>query len=652
MTYDEDVATFHGHDFDGVPRVMWPVKDVPADEGLMGLVFRTAVENIYECTTPILEAAGLPHHVSFNLAVRPELDCARLAHVLRLSEDRIISLRYGDLQATYGPPTVDFFGAPVARYDLRLRSRRIAPMRLAADPNPYHRAIWELGLLPVDLATGEWLVDRCPRCSGRLGWYHSRNLAVCGDARCGFDLRDAEPSRLEEKRFEMIASVGRLLDPAPAVHEAAVASLPPPVRSLGRGAAFELVWRLGRATTPQGMATRDQHKSLPPEEIVDALCAGAALMLDWPGSLDRHVRDRMATTQEGAVEFMQALRGLGRCVQSWAGHGDVMRASVPHLVTTGRRACISVMNDGVDGDTARRILRIDAATLARARNLGLLTTSLPGGNVNVHALFSRSELEIVRGQLDDRMRSGSLAERLGITQHGVEQLVCLGAIEQAPGSFVRELYVGLQIARSSADALIRTLETMAVSSVADDPDSISLRRALMLVGGREKPWGPIVLALRDGTVPFGLSPEGRPLVARIRVPRDAIASIVQFAFDRADHDFPYATEVNRRDAQELLNLTPCLMKEALKNDLAEAHLEGRRLRLDVTLGVARRRISGGEILARWGSGRWMPVQLRDQRRFRRLGATGWHRGEVEACLAEVAEKKIRRPGGRPNGRVG
>lgn len=604
----------------------------------MGLVFRTASSNLHECTAPILDAAGLPHHVAVNLAIRPELDCARLAHVLRLPEGRILSRRYDDVKSTSGPPTVDFFGAPVARYDLALRGRRIAPMRLAADPLPYHRAVWELGLLPVDLVTGEWLVDRCPRCSGRLGWYRSRDLAICGDPACSFDLRDAEPSHLPEKRFEMIASIGRLLDPAPALHEAALASLPPSIRGLGRGSAFELVWRLGRATMPDGMATRDEHKSLPRDEIVDALCAGVAFLPDWPESLDRYVREGTASSPNGAVAFVQALRGLGHYRQSWAGHGEVIRASAPHLVTTDRRAYLSVIEDGVDGAAARTILGTGTATLNRARDRGLLTVSAAGGTVNVHAAFSKSELEKVRSQLEDRLRSGSLAERLGVTQHGVEQLVCLGAVDPASGEFVRELYAGLQITKSSADALVRRLETKAVSSIADDPDSIPLRRALMLVGSREKPWGPIMLALRDSAVPFGLSPDGRSLAARIRMPPDTLAWLIRANFDRANHAFPFATEINRRDAQELLNLTPCLMLAALKSDLAEAHLEGRRLRLDATLGVARRRISGGEILARWGAGRRLPAQLRDRRRFRRLGATGWHRGEVEACFGGIAER--------------
>lgn len=238
------------------------------------------------------------------------------------------------------------------------------------------------------------------------------------------------------------------------------------------------------------------------------------------------------------------------------------------------------------------------------------------------------------------MRSGSLAERLGIARHGVEQLVCLGAIAAVRGAFVRELYSGLQVSTSSADALIRQLEAAADSSIADDPESIPLRRALMMIGGREKPWGPIMVALRDGIVPFGLA-QGYTFSSRIRIRPGSVTWITDAVFDRSHHDFEFAGELNRRDAQELLNLKPVLMMTALDEELGKARADGRNLHLVPVLDIARGRISGGEILARWGDGRRMPPPLRDRRRFRRLGVTGWSRHEIETELREMTVRRKR-----------
>lgn len=160
----------------------------------------------------------------------------------------------------------------------------------------------------------------------------------------------------------------------------------------------------------------------------------------------------------------------------------------------------------------------------------------------------------------------------------------------------------------------------------------------MLFGGREKPWGPILQAFRNRSIAYGLGC-GRTFAARVRIRTADVALIVGLRFDRAAYRFDFSSRVNRRDSQETLNLTPVLMMSALQRELMAAGADERDLAVDQVLQIARRRISGGEILARWGNGRRMPKQLKNTRRFARLGATGWDRGMVETAMLQPSTKK-------------
>lgn len=104
--------------------------------------------------------------------------------------------------------------------------------------------------------------------------------------------------------------------------------------------------------------------------------------------------------------------------------------------------------------------------------------------------------------------------------------------------------------------------------------------------------------------------------------------------------FAFETAMSRRDAEEVLNLYPRAMGCALKCELASTILHDGRLCRTSVLKLAGERISGGEILARWGSGRRMPAELHDERRFPRLGPTGWDRRSVEDLFAKEAGKRL------------
>lgn len=613
--------------------LLWGVTPMP-DESLIGLVARSCADASHRTTAAVLEAAGAPHHQVFDIALGDAVSPGALATAIRQPLHEIERRRYPSVARTpsTAPPVRSFFGTLTAEYDLRPRVRRVSPSALAV--SLHHRAIWEHGLLPFCHVTGQWLIDSCPRCGKRLGWYRSPGIELCDDTRCGADLRDSDPGRVDDGDLEAVGAIAGLLDPDPAVHSEAERRFPDQVRTLGRGVAFELGWRLGRLATTERSGQRDVAASLPATEIVHALRDGSRLLRDWPESvvdlLRRTNRDGGATR---VLEVAAGLRAIARGREAWPEHRVPIENAVPDMLHRGRQVLRRIDSDLVDGAVATAILGVSSTVLRRLTLGGLVNAAAARGNGHLHACYSRRQVEALRVQLDEGLSVRTASERLGITLHGVEQLVCLGVLRAHDAAIVKATRGDIQISHRDLETMIASIERHASDPVGDRLDRIvPLRRALMLRGGREKAWGAVLIAVATGEISFALSSSGRRLVDRILIEASEVDALLALAFDRRDHAYDFSTTMSRRDAQDVLNLTPGLLMQALRSDLAHCIVDDGRLSVDATLQVARLRVGGGEVLARWGRGRRLPLLLRDVRRFPRLGPTGWSRPEVERAL--------------------
>ena len=88
--------------------------------------------------------------------------------------------------------------------------RRLAPGALVSDGDePFHRLAWQLVPLDCDLATGEVLVDRCPRCHSHLKWASIDCVNTCSV--CQFDMRENSPRYVPTDRLESARRLHRFL---------------------------------------------------------------------------------------------------------------------------------------------------------------------------------------------------------------------------------------------------------------------------------------------------------------------------------------------------------------------------------------------------------------------------------------------------------
>lgn len=161
-----------------------------------------------------------------------------------------------------------------------------------------------------------------------------------------------------------------------------------------------------------------------------------------------------------------------------------------------------------------------------------------------------------------------------------------------------------------------------------------LKNAFKNIGGREKPWGPVLASMFDRQLPYILVAGSNRLLDRVYVRWDGIREISAMRFERSQHSFAFAATMPRRDGESLLNITPRTMSKAVDYDLRHCKTRQSPLLVAPLLEHASKRISSSEILFRWGQGHKMPAQFRGRNAPQRLGPTGWSRAEIEAIMAK------------------
>ena len=638
----------HSEAGDPVAEAIVPILGEP----LNGIIFRSAATNMHGSTTFIAASAGLRTGELYRVGVSSDLDERRLARVLGVPLADVLSRRTPIVEKRRAMAKVDFFGATVPSWDLILKRRRVSPAALRQ--SPHQRALAGHGLVPFCHEHGEMLIDQCPRCGASLTWAKAEGVDLCPDPNCLFDLREARTCRIDEPTLERVRPLVQLLDPDPAIHGSARSALTDDLRVMNRGETFEFAWRFGRIALNGGVGPRLSAKALAAETIVDTLATGADIITDWPGRFLDLISKRLSTSGgEAALTLAAAFLRAAWSKYSYApSHGEAMRRFGIEGTTSHQRLVRAAVPGAMNGSEAAAYVGISHTHFVRLHRSRVFPALVEQGDENKFASFRAEDLQELKTAVAVHVPLCAASERLGISHHGVEQLMCLGILQEVGREAFRVIYSSVQFSCGSLDALVRDVEARSVLSGTED--LIPLYRAIMIVGGREKPWGPIFCAIVQGRLPIRLvEKRGKnKLAERIDIRRADLALIATLEFDRSDHpEFPFRRCMPRRDAHELLNIHPTGLS---KTDLASLHAlpsgDGKRLEIEPLLLLARRLIAPGEISMRWSDGtRPVPpfMRLRRQRQIIRLGTLGWDRADVERRALAHANGQSERPGGQP-----
>ena len=528
---------------------------------------------------------------------------------------------------------VDLFGTPVMACDLEFRVRRVAPRSLR--DSEHHRAIWAHRLIPWCTETGGSLIEACPACSSKLGWYRAKGTAACD--KCGSDLRDFDPVEPADEVRAAVDPYIDLLSPDSKRHGPALDRLAPEVQSIGRGAAFELGWTLACAFgAPAGSIQRQRQAKLPAETHVVTLVNAARLLESWPWCVERELHAIGETSDATGLEkTVRRLRADFRLRRSWPELSAIAVQSLPNIFSWPVRARSIVHAHSprlVDGTEATKLLGTTSKKFSRLYRTGKVSQLTKGGGErNAFATYNAVDLTASGAAFRDKLRIAVAAGRLGITINGIEQLICLGALDEIDDDLVVAVCPGRQISSRSFDRLIDGVRNAATFG----PDlTVPISKALGAIGGREKPYGPLLVAMHDGRLRFALQGGAGSLLERITVSERDAATIGDACFDQDDYpDFRFATSMTRMDAIKVLNLTPPMMIEALREDLVGMGAAKKHLCRDQVLAMAAARVSPSEIRHRWMEGRRkLPSALKPGGIIPRLGVTGWSRSAVTTFM--------------------
>ena len=621
------------------PRVM--TGPVPfQDESLVGLVLRAAHMNHVQRTVTITRAVSEIGHGHGNLAARDDIDFAQLAWATKIAPHEIEARRYRPAAFTSELPGVNFHGAVVPLYDLGLNTRRLATSWLTG--TPYHSALGHHRLATHCPISGEILIDDCPRCGTTLTWW-TTNLIPCRS--CGLDQRDRPTEKLDIDQMKATRLMVNLIHPHPVRSAKAVQELPEPLRPLNRGSAFELGWRLGCLSTGHGLKDRNSAWRLPLGQKLSILEAGSTALSSWPASLHSMITGRGALGDgRDSANVVDDLRRLmrGRNVPDEV--NATVLAAAPGLLVSRAATVKSLVGQGANAGEAARTLGVSQRIFERLAVARELRCVLDTGHVNRHRVIDTTDLGPLANRIADRVSFGTLSQELGISRHGVEQLCCIGVLEAHDDSAMRAAFVDRHVRRTDYDKLLKSIEEAKLpwDEAGDDDSGISMRRAVLAIGGREKPWGPILMAMRDGDLPFRLRERtaNGDLIDQVVLDESDLPLVERLSFDRPRYaDFAFEHRLKRQDVEELLNLKPVRFGEALAIGEVERGSD-RMYDLTTMLGLAEKMISQGEILARWSAhGRQLPAPFRGRKRLKRTSHLGWHRVDAEAAM----EKHVPRP---------
>ncbi|RJF90641.1 hypothetical protein D3876_10515 [Sphingomonas cavernae] len=245
-------------------------------------------------------------------------------------------------------------------------------------------------------------------------------------------------------------------------------------------------------------------------------------------------------------------------------------------------------------DVANR-LGLATGPVADLRRAGIFQTRVALGTAFIFEGFVEAEIEAIATDIKRRCDLRSAARRLGISCHGVEQLMALGVLPLLDHQFFKARYGAPQTTTEALEALERRLLEQAHPQL--NGKSIALHRAVQAIGGRQKPWGPILQALLNGEIPFAINNLTGAWSRRIIVDKNHVAVLRDLEFDpTAYRDFPYAQVMTRVDAGEVFNLPPGETIHLLRQFDSTAHCKD--LPVSCVLEIAKQQIASVEISMR------------------------------------------------------
>lgn len=513
-------------------------------ESLLSWIARTALENALPHITTIMRDVGQVHRNRLADVMRKAIDVEGLATILGHDLSSVQSRRSQDV----GDHRTRYLGSLLKTGDVHTRERRFAPAALANDPIPHYRASWLIRTFPVCIESCQVLRSGCD-CGTVQTWATVSSMVFCEG--CGEDLRTLAADMVPHELRPGLAFLADILFGAMASRAKAMAQLPAELQLLDPGDIYELALLMARIVDPAMSNPREHVWHHEPLRLARALATAGPLLVRWPQT------PWLALEAAGDTGIM-----LPRCKPLKVLHrvldGDYAPNIAPPVRSALDRIRLEVTTDGenarddlVDVGEAARILHVNKPKVRATRAAGHLAARFLIRCGEILPAYDRDEVEAFAVTVG-WPSAALVGKRIGLPPYGVEQLCAMDAVVWAKAPH-RTLRPGLRIRPASVDALEAALRSSA-GALASLADPVPLSTAMRGIGGRVKPWGPVLRGLLARKWPYVLGRQGC-VVREICVDRTDVDAIRGMAFDAVDwEDFPFSHMINQLDACDILNV--------------------------------------------------------------------------------------------------
>jgi hypothetical protein len=494
-----------------------------------------------------------------------------------------------------------FYGLLVPATMIEGLARRYAPAAFCLPNGEYHRALWDLRLFPVCIETGQPLQTRChdPNCGNRrVGWQRPLGIATC--EHCMADLSDAQVDAISPTLLNALKPVAGLFQPT--MRSASLALLPPAITSDGGQLAVDLLIQLVPVINPALTHIRSGLHRTDPVQACEALVQAWDLMKGWPDRFQDFALTQVLSRGPGRGDGNR-----GRTVRFLKMKPQTTRSAALVGLATGVREAIDLLGpnaQAISSSTcsikrAASMLGLGTQEVATLRRQQALRSRLVLSGYRLQPVFDRAELDQLAVGIAGRQGFASIASHLGISHHGVEQLADMKLIELHEHPFFLERYKMHQSTAASFMELERTLRDRQTDL--SRASSITLAQAMKSVGGRLKPWGPVIAELLEKRIPYQIKTGPDSLVRRICIRVTDVASVSELTFNAsAVRRFAFAKMMSKKDAMEALNIGPRQGTKLFAPVETEKGCRAKTVDIQWTLDLAARCISVAELAARRG----------------------------------------------------
>lgn len=550
----------------------------------------------------IASSEGLPNTLELTSIAgavwshRPELsrgtsDFTGLAACLRMDAAELESMSY---PLDPERPGRRLFGSvSIDKRFIVHDERRFSPTTLGR--RGIHMREWQLRPFPFCRASWEYLACRCPDpdCVTKQRWYHASGVDLCD--KCGEPLVRVTHGTVPPEHRAALEAALDLMHPDAARRRRSLQLLPAALNGIAPGDLLDLLVAVAGVQDPDIRCPSDRfifRKAAEPAVLTGAIAHAWRTMTSWPAGFEKLAADRIATR---AGRFGDGNRGATMRLLDIVTDQKAPPILIEVVNNLRRSIAGTVSSRGIGCKGAGRMPYVKATMLVALRRRRMLSTVFALDGNEPQPYLDRNEVEELSAALRSSVPLNHAATALGIADHGVEQLETHGLVtfERRMGTMASD---GSYRVTSSS---LEILTTMLIASAGMPmPGWIRLKTVMRMVGGRSKPWGPIIDKMLNGGVKYAIVPGSQPVLRRILVDPANARKLIELVYV-PPVGANFLSMMSKDDALDVLNLHSRHARTALKQ-WPSTNSSDRTVPVAKVLDLSQQLVSLGELVARTG----------------------------------------------------